>query len=206
MGKGFVGFDNFAEAFRDKRLWNGLWVTLKFTMVEVPLQMLIGLALAGLLTKNRLRNRFFRAVYFMPIVCSATAVAIMWRMFLHSNVGMMTYWLECIGIKGVNFLNTPGLTFYVIVFMSVWRSFGISTVIFLSAMQNVPRELYESAELDGCSKIRQFFSITLPLIKETIAFVLITRLIGSCRSLTWCLPPRRAGRIIPRRLWCTILT
>lgn len=193
VGKGFVGFDNFTEAFGDKRLWNGLWVTLKFTMVEVPLQMLIGLALAGLLTKNRLRNRFFRAVYFMPIVCSATAVAIMWRMFLHSNVGMMTYWLECIGIKGVNFLNTPGLTFYVIVFMSVWRSFGISTVIFLSAMQNVSRELYESAELDGCSKIRQFFSITLPLIKETIAFVLITRLIGSLQIFDLVLTTTEGG-------------
>ena len=193
VGKGFVGFDNFAEAFGDKRLWNGLWVTLKFTMVEVPLQMLIGLALAGLLTKNRLRNRFFRGVYFMPIVCSATAVAIMWRMFLHSNVGMMTYWLECIGIKGVNFLNTPGLTFYVIVFMSVWRSFGISTVIFLSAMQNVPRELYESAELDGCPKIRQFFSITLPLIRETIAFVLITRLIGSLQIFDLVLTTTEGG-------------
>lgn len=103
----------------------------------------------------------------------------MWRMFLHSNVGIMTYWLERIGIRGVNFLNDPSITIYVIIFMSVWRSFGISTVIFVSAMQNVPAELYESADLDGCGKLKQFFVITIPMIKETLSFVLITRFIGS---------------------------
>lgn len=178
-GRGFVGLDNFAEAFRDKRLWNSLLVTVKFALVEVPLQMVVGLALAALLTKNTVRNRLCRAVYFMPIVCSATAVAIMWRMFLHSNVGIMTYWLSQMGWQNVNFLNSVDITFYVIVFMSVWRSFGISTVIFVSAMQAVPGELYESAEMDGCSKLRQFFNITLPMIRENISFVLITRLIGS---------------------------
>lgn len=179
VGKGFVGIENYREAFADKRLWNSLGVTVKFTLIEVTAQMVIGLLLAALLTKNSVRNKICRAVYFLPIVCSATAVAIMWKMFLHSNVGIMTYWLELIGVKGINFLNTPGLTFYVIVFMSVWRSFGISTVIFVSAMQNVPGELYESAELDGCGKVRQFFAITLPVIKDTFSFVLITRFIGS---------------------------
>lgn len=179
VGKGFVGLDNYREAFADRRLWNSLWVTLKFTLIEVPIQIIVGLVLAALLTKNSGRNKIFRAVYFLPVVCSATAVAIMWRMFLHSNVGIMTYWLEQIGIKGVNFLNSPSITLYVIIFMSVWRSFGISTVIFVSAMQNVPGELYESADLDGCGKIRQFFTITIPMIKENLSFVLITRFIGS---------------------------
>lgn len=179
QGRGFIGLNNFKEAFADNRLWNSLWVTIKFSIIEVPIQMVVGLFLAALLTKNNPRSRFFRAVYFMPIVCSATAVAIMWKMFLHSNVGIMTYWLSQLGLKKINFLNTPGLTFYVIVFMSVWRSFGISTVIFVSAMQAVPSELYESADIDGCSKPRQFFAITLPMIRENISFVLLTRLIGS---------------------------
>ena len=178
-GRGFVGLENFAEAFADSRLWNSLLVTIKFSVVEVPVQMVVGLVLAAMLTRNTARNRFCRAVYFMPIVCSATAVAIMWRMFLHSNVGIMTYWLDQIGIKNVNFLNSTSITFYVVVFMSVWRSFGISTVIFVSAMQAVPRELYESADIDGCSKVRQFFSVTIPMIRENISFVLLTRLIGS---------------------------
>ena len=111
VGKGFVGFQNYIEAFADKRLWNSLWVTIRFTLIEVTVQMVVGLVLAALLTRNTARNKIFRAVYFLPIVCSATAVAIMWRMFLHSNVGIMTYWFELIGIKGVNFLNDPKITF-----------------------------------------------------------------------------------------------
>lgn len=178
-GKGFVGLANFREMFADDYFWNALKVTIKFTLIEVPAQMVVGLVLAALLTKNTRFNKVMRAVYFAPIVCSATVVAIMWKMFLHSNIGMATYWLEHIGIKGVNFLNSPGYTFYVLVFMSIWRSFGISTVILLSAMQNVPTDLYEAAEIDGCTGFRQFFSITLPLIKDTFAFVFITRLIGS---------------------------
>ena len=179
VGKGFVGLDNFRELFSDAYFWNALKVTFKFTLLEVPVQMIVGLALAALLTKNTPFNKTLRAIYFAPIVCSATVVSIMWKMFLHSNVGIATYWLELIGIKGVNFLNSPSYTLYVLIFMSVWRSFGISTVILLSAMQNVPGDLYEAAELDGCSNFRKFFSITLPLIKDTFAFVFMTRLIGS---------------------------
>ena len=178
-GKGFVGLANFKEMFADDYFWNALKVTIKFTVIEVPVQMIVGLVLAALLTKNTKFNKSMRAVYFAPIVCSATVVAIMWKMFLHSNIGMMTYWLELLGIKGVNFLNSPKYTFYVLVFMSVWRSFGMSTVILLSAMQNVPTYLYEAAEIDGCTGFKQFFAITLPLIKDTFAFVFITRLIGS---------------------------
>ncbi|MCR5656288.1 MAG: sugar ABC transporter permease [Butyrivibrio sp.] len=178
-GKGFVGLDNFKEMFQDDYFWNALKVTIKFTLIEVPIQMLVGLILAALLTKNNKFNKLMRAIYFAPIVCSATVVAIMWKMFLHSNIGIMTYWLEQIGIKGINFLNSPEYTFFVLVFMSVWRSFGMSTVILLSAMQGVSRDMYEAAEIDGCSDARAFISITLPLIKDTFGFVFMTRLIGS---------------------------
>lgn len=175
----FIGLGNFSEAFRDTRFINSIWVTIKFTLVEVPAQMLAGLLIAALVTRNTVLNKFFRGVYFMPIICSATAVGIMWKMFLNSEIGLFTYFLEQIGIKGVNFMNSTSLTFYVLVFMSIWKTFGISTIILVSAMQNVSADLYEASELDGCSKVRQFFSITLPLIKPTAVFVLMTRLIGS---------------------------
>ena len=178
-GKGFIGLANFREMFAADYFWNALKVTIKFTLIEVPVQMLVGLVLAAMLTSNTPFNKSMRAVYFAPIVCSATVVAIMWKMFLHSNIGIATYWLERIGIKGINFLNSPAYTFYVLVFMSVWRSFGMSTVILLSAMQNVPSDIYEAARIDGCSPARSFVSITLPLIKDTFGFVFLTRLIGS---------------------------
>ena len=175
----FIGLGNFAEVFGDNRFYNSLSVTLKWTVVEVPCQLLIALLLAGLLTRNTVSNKIFRAIYFMPIVCSATATGIMWKLILHSNVGYVTYVLRVLGFGKINFMNNPGVTFYVIVFMSVWKTFGISTTILIGAMQNVPTVLYEAADIDGCSRFRQFFCITLPGIKPTLWFLIMTRIIGS---------------------------
>ena len=175
----FVGLGNFVEAFHDSRFWNSMWVTIKWTLVEMPIQVLVALLLAALLTKNMWFNKLCRGVYFLPIICSATAVSIMWRIILNSNVGYITFLLNKLGFGKINFMNNPGVTFYVIVFMSVWKSFGISTIILVSAMQNVPRVLYEAAELDRAGKIRQFFSITLPGIAPSLWYVVMTRIIGS---------------------------
>lgn len=175
----FVGLGNFVEAFHDSRFWNSMWVTIKWTLVEMPIQVIVALLLAALLTKNTWFNKLCRGVYFLPIICSATAVSIMWRIILNSNVGYITFLLNKLGFGKINFMNNPGVTFYVIVFMSVWKSFGISTIILVSAMQNVPRVLYEAAELDRAGKIRQFFSITLPGIAPPLWYVVMTRIIGS---------------------------
>ena len=175
----FIGLGNFSEVFHDSRFYNSLGVTLKWTVVEVPCQLILALFLAGLLTRNTVSNKIFRAIYFMPIICSATATGIMWKLILHSNVGYITYVLRVLGFGKINFMNTAGLTFYVIVFMSVWKTFGISTTILIGAMQNVPSVLYEAADIDGCSKPRQFFAITLPGIRPTLWFLIMTRIIGS---------------------------
>ena len=175
----FVGLGNFVEAFHDSRFWNSMWVTIKWTLVEMPIQVIVALLLAALLTKNTWFNKLCRGVYFLPIICSATAVSIMWRIILNSNVGYITFLLNKLGFGKINFMNNPGVTFYVIVFMSVWKSFGISTIILVSAMQNVPRVLYEAAELDRAGKIRQLFSITLPGIAPSLWYVVMTRIIGS---------------------------
>ena len=175
----FVGLGNFVEAFHDSRFWNSMWVTIKWTLVEMPIQVIVALLLAALLTKNTWFNKLCRGVYFLPIICSATAVSIMWRIILNSNVGYITFLLNKLGFGKINFMNNPGVTFYVIVFMSVWKSFGISTIILVSALQNVPRVLYEAAELDRAGKIRQFFSITLPGIAPSLWYVVMTRIIGS---------------------------
>lgn len=175
----FVGLANFQEALGDRRFVNSLLVTIKFTLIEVPIQMVLGLALSALLTKNTVVNKLFRGIYFLPIVCSATAIGIMFQIILHSNVGLITYWVKELGFGKINFLNTPGLTLGVVIFVSVWRTFGISTIILISAMQNVPADYYEAAEIDGAGKLRQFFSITFPSILPSFWFLLMTRVIGS---------------------------
>lgn len=175
----FAGLENFKEVFGDSRFWNALVNTLKFTLMEVPVQIILAMCLAAAVTKNTWFNKIFRSIYFLPIICSATVVGIMWRMILNSNIGWVTYMLQQIGLPKISFWKDPRIALLTIVFMSVWRSFGISTIIFVAGMQDVPKELYESADMDGAGKIRQFFSITIPNIVPTIYFILITRIIGS---------------------------
>ncbi|MBE5845327.1 MAG: sugar ABC transporter permease [Butyrivibrio sp.] len=175
----FVGLDNYIEALHDSRFLNSIKVTIFFTAVEVPIQMVMGLVMSALLTKNTFTNKLFRSIYFLPIICSATAIGIMFQIILHSNVGIVTYWVRMLGFGKINFLYTPGLTMGVVIAVSLWRTFGISTIILISAMQNVPSDYYEAAYIDGAGKVRQFFSITLPCIMPAFWFLLMTRVIGS---------------------------
>lgn len=178
-GGTFVGLRNFTEAFADSRFINSLKITAVFTGLEVPIQVFGALIVAALITKNNKRNKFFRAVYFLPVICSATAVGIMWRMILHSNIGFITATLQSMGLGKINFLNTPGLTIFVVSFISIWRSFGISAIIYVTAVQQVSPALYEAADMDGAGKIRQFFSITVPSIRPTFWYILMTRFAGA---------------------------
>lgn len=175
----FIGIENFVEAFRDSRFINSLKVTAIFTGLEVPLQVLGALVVAALITKNNIKNKFFRAVYFLPVICSATAIGIMWKMILHSNIGFVTAALQSMGLGKINFLNTPGLTIFVVSFISIWRSFGISAIIYVTAIQQVSASLYEAAEMDGAGKIRQFCHITAPSIRPTFWYILMTRFAGA---------------------------
>ena len=175
----FIGFENFAEAFQDSRFINSLKVTAIFTGLEVPLQVLGALVVAALIAKNNIKNKIFRAVYFLPVICSATAIGIMWKMILHSNIDFVTATLQSMGLGKINFLNTPGLTIFVVSFISIWRSFGISAIIYVTAIQQVSASLYEAAEMDGAGKIRQFWHITTPSIRPTFWYILMTRFAGA---------------------------
>jgi multiple sugar transport system permease protein len=178
-GASFVGLDNFIKAFHDERFLNSLKVTAIFTGIEVPVQVLGAVIIAAFITKNNLKNKFFRAVYFLPVICSATVIGIMWRMILHSNIGFITATLQSMGFGKINFLNSPKLTIFVVAFISIWRSFGISVIIYVTAIQQVSVSLYEAAEMDGAGKITQFIHITLPSIRPTFWYILMTRFAGA---------------------------
>lgn len=175
----FIGWDNYVEAFHDSRFLNSLKVTAIFTGLEIPVQVLGALIIASLISKNTRKNKFLRAIYFLPVICSATVIGIMWRMILHSNIGFITAALQTMGLGKVNFLNTPGLTIFVVSFISIWRTFGISTIIYVTAIQQVSPELFEAAEMDGAGKISQFFAITVPSIRPTFWYILMTRFAGA---------------------------
>lgn len=175
----FVGLSNFREAFSDSRFLNSLKVTAIFTLIEVPIQTLGALIIGAMLAKNTAGNKIFRAVYFLPVICSATSIGIMWKMCLHSNVGFFTYALQSMGFGKINFFNDMHLTIFVVSFISVWRSFGISAIIYVTAIQNVNGSLYEAASMDGAGKVSQFLNVTVPSIRPTFWYILMTRLAGS---------------------------
>ena len=154
-------------------------ITAIFTGLEVPIQVLGALIVAAVISKNNLKNKFLRAVYFLPVICSATVIGIMWRMILHSNIGFITAALQSMGFGKINFMNTPGLTIFVVSFISIWRSFGISAIIYVTAIQQVSPSLFEAAEMDGAGKIRQFIHITVPSIRPTFWYILMTRFAGA---------------------------
>lgn len=175
----FMGFSNFTEAFADGRFLNSLKVTAIMAAVELPVQVLGAMVIAAFLAKNNIRNKLFRGIYFLPVICSATAIGIMWKMILHPNIGYVTYVLRTMGLGKINFMNTPGLTIYVVAFISMWRSLGIAIIIYVTAIQQVSADMYEASELDGAGKIRQFVSITVPSIRPTFWYILLTRFAGA---------------------------
>jgi multiple sugar transport system permease protein len=175
----FVGIQNYVRALGDRYFRNAVSVTLRFTAMEIPIQMIVGLVLAAFLTKNTFFNKLIRSIYFLPIVVSATALGIMWYLILHSSIGLITYWLGLLGFGNINFLNTRGLALNTVLFVTIWRTFGISMLILVAAMQAVPDEYYDAAQIDGAGKLRQFWSITLPSIMPAFWFLLMTRIIGS---------------------------
>ena len=175
----FVGLDNYTKALSDRRFLQSVGISLKYTAVEVPLQMIIGLVLSALLAKNTVLNKLFRSIYFLPVVASAVTVGVTWQLVLHSNIGIFTYWLKLLGMKEAILLNNTSTALYVVVFVAIWKTFGISAIILVSAIQNISDSLFEAAAMDGAGKIRQFFSVTLPSIMPSFWFLLMTRIIGS---------------------------
>lgn len=181
FGKGnvFVGLDNYQKMFADKAVWQALFNTFKYTIVEVPLSIVIALILAVLLNRNIRGRTIYRTIYFLPMVAAPAAVAMVWRWLYNSEFGLLNHLLNSMGLKSVNWISNPNITFISIAIVGVWSVIGYNMVLFLAGLQEIPKDYYEAAEIDGANSIRQFFSITIPLISPTMFFVSVTRIIGA---------------------------
>lgn len=175
----FIGIDNFVEAFHDRRFIRSFRTTGLFILFDVPVGMLFAMLVAALVSGTGFRDKFCRTVYILPIICSSTVVAIMWKLFLNPNVGWGVYFLERLGFPKLAIFSNRDLAIYGIIFISIWRGFGITCIILVAAMQGVAEELYDAAILDGAGRWDQFWSITVPGISSTLWFLFITRVVGS---------------------------
>ncbi len=178
-GNVFVGLENYQKMFADASIWQALLNTFKYAIIEVPLSIMIALMLAVLLNREIKGRTIYRTIYFLPMVAAPAAVAMVWRWLYNSEFGLLNHLLNSIGLKSVNWVSNPKITFISIAVVGIWSVIGYNMVLFLAGLQEIPRDYYEAAEIDGANGIRQFFAITLPLISPTMFFVSVTRIIGA---------------------------
>lgn len=175
----FVAFDNYAQALSDPVFLRAALNTAIFVVVGVPLTMAAGLAAAVALDKGITRFRgVFRMGFYTPVVTSIVAVAVVWRFLLEPDRGLVNNVLAWVGIDGPNWLGDTRTSLLSLIIMAVWRNFGTSMIIFLAGLQSVPWSLHEAAMLDGASPWQRFWNVTLPILRPTLLFVMVTTTIG----------------------------
>ncbi|EOS8023279.1 sugar ABC transporter permease [Enterococcus faecium] len=177
--RNFVSFENFTRIFSDERAVNSLIHSLYFTVLETPTQIIVGLLAAVALSKNTRFNRFCRSTFYIPVICSLTSIAIIFSMLLDPNVGAIPYLFSQVGLPIPQFFRDPTLAMPTVAIMTVWKNFGVTMTILLTAIQGISPSLYESAQMDGATNRQQFFNITLPQIFPSLGFCILTNLIGS---------------------------
>ena len=175
IGDKFVGLDNYVKMFSDGDIWQALLNTFKYAIVEVPFSIAIALVLAVLLNRKMRGRSIYRTIFFLPMVAAPAAVAMVWRWLFNSEFGL----LNNVFHTDIKWVSDPKIAVYSIAVIGVWSIVGYNMVLFLSGLQEVPKDYYEAASIDGASGVRQFFSITIPLISPTLFFVCVTRVIGA---------------------------
>ncbi len=173
-----AGLDNYKTLLADPKVLTSLSNTLFYAVLAVPLDLTIALALAALLSGVIRGKGFFRTVFYLPKVTPTVATASVFLLLLNGNTGAINQFLGWFGIQGPQWLTDPNWLKPSIVLMTLW-SVGSSVVILLAALQNVPRELYEAAAVDGAPAFRRFTSITLPMISPALFFLVIVNSIAA---------------------------
>lgn len=175
----FAGINNFIRMFQDSRVINATFNSIIFSIFQVPLQVGLALLLSIYVAKDNKYTKLLRSVYYLPFVCSMTAIGIIWSMLLDPNLGILPYWLERLGLESIAFLKDPNLAMPTVIGVTAWKGFGYTLTLITAAVLNISASLYESAALDGADTWKQFIHITIPGIFPTISFCIVTTTISS---------------------------
>lgn len=181
FGKGnvFIGLDNYRRLFTDEEVWQALINTFKYAIIEVPLSIIIAMFIAVLLNKKVKGRTVYRTIYFLPMVAAPAAVAMVWRWLYNNEFGLLNYIRRVLGQNPVNWISDPKIAIIFLALVGVWSVIGYNMILFLAGLQEIPKDYYEAATIDGAGNIRKFFNITLPLISPTMFFVVVTRIIAA---------------------------
>ncbi len=174
----WIGLKNFDRLFQDPLFYRSLTNTLFFLLIHIPLQIVVALAFALLLNQRITGRGLFRGIYFLPVVVSGVAVTILWQQLFSFDYGVLNKLLAGIGLGPVPWLVDVHFAMPSIALMATWKNVGIYIVLFLAGLQSIPHELYEAASIDGARPLRQFFSITLPMLNPTVIVIVVLSTIG----------------------------
>ena len=184
-GKPFVGLENYTDLFDPASVsfdpfWNSMRATGIFTLFSVPLLIVVPLAVALVMNQQFPGRNLFRAIFFAPYVLGVAVVGVLWRFLLDANIGLVNHLLGTLGLPDRHpWLSSVPEAWVALVGVTVWWTLGFNAVIFLAGLQDIPRELYEAAEVDGAGAWSRFRHVTLPGLRPVLIFVLLTTIIAS---------------------------
>jgi fructooligosaccharide transport system permease protein len=182
----FIGLANYQKLFKDPEFWKALRNTFYFTIIVVPVQCVLALALALLVSKRFRGVSIFRTMYFSPQLTSMVVISVLWTVLYNSNpnTGLINSILVSFGLQPINFLTNAKTAMNAIIFMSAWQGAGYQMMIFLAGLQGIPTEQYEASAVDGANKWQQFWNITIPNLKGTIKYVIMITMIQAMKLFT----------------------
>jgi multiple sugar transport system permease protein len=175
----FVGFGNYQRMWADPLFWQCIRVTALYVVLLVPALYVSGLGLALLVQKTNRFNAVMRSMFFAPQMVSLVVIAVIWQLMSADKVGIVARAFNAVGLGGVSILGNPAFALYTVVVISVWFLMGFYMLIFLGGLQDIPREYYEAAEMDGATRIQKFRFITLPMLRPTSFFVLLVSIVAA---------------------------
>ena len=182
----FIGLENYQKLFSDKNFWLALKNTVYFTVIVVPCQCVLALALALLVSKKFRGVAVLRTMYFAPQLTSMVVISVLWSVLYNANpnTGLINSILVSLGMSPIKFLSDASTAMNSIIFMSAWQGAGYQMMIFLAGLQGIPRDQYEAASVDGATKFKQFLYITIPGLKGTIKYVIMITMIQAMKLFT----------------------
>lgn len=185
--------------------WKSVVVTVRYTFISVPVQLLLALGFALLLNQKIPFRGFFRTAMYFPSMVSGVAMSLLWYWIFNPSIGLFNYVLSWFGIKGPAWLMSPDYALYALMIMSFWTA-GSGMILFLAGLQGVPASLVEAAKLDGAGRFRIFLNVTLPMISPVLLFQLIMGIIDSFQVFTQAYVMTQGGRTTRPGSTCTICT
>lgn len=183
----YVGLRNFSRMFQDETFFRAVFNNFLFALIVVPLQTSLALLLAILINQKLKAMNVFRTIYFSPSVITMVVVSVIWTFLYNPGEGLINEIIQTVSFGTLgpyDWLNNPDLAFPAIILLSVWQGIGFQMIVYLAGLQEIPDFLYESAQIDGATKLQQFFYITLPQLRNTTIFVVITTTILAFRLFT----------------------